>query len=387
MSQSFSSSAFVAPQRPPQAIPATLLSPLYDSLLIGGLSIIALILYWMFVDPGASIYSVSMTAFTFSFLVNMPHFATSYQLLYGDYRKWIFQKPSFFWAAVVAPILIVSVLVYGIQKHQIQILSFLLQGMYLSVGWHYVKQIYGTAIVTSAIQKRYFSNWEKTFILLNLYSVWAMSWVNSNLTTTVATSDGISYYGLGLSPVLLQVCYCFTGLTLTLALGTGLMKYFKTGSRPAASSLVCFLTIYLWYIPALYHPAFFYFVPLFHSLQYLLFMGTLKWNQAQNLAEKMEDPTQKRLTFFRVFWGFFALGIILGGLAMYVIPKSLDTYFPIIQPGMGSTLWFFCFNIFINLHHYFIDNVIWRGDNPFVKTFLVQASQTRPSATSPSEIF
>jgi len=38
---------------------------------------------------------------------------------------------------------------------------------------------------------------------------------------------------------------------------------------------------------------------------------------------------------------------------------------------------FFAFSLFINLHHYFIDNVIWRGDNDYLKTYLVQASQKR----------
>ena len=40
----------------------------------------------------------------------------------------------------------------------------------------------------------------------------------------------------------------------------------------------------------------------------------------------------------------------------------------------------FAFTIFLNLHHYFIDNAIWRGDNELLRKHLVQASQRRAEA-------
>ena len=137
---------------------AALISPLADNLMIGGASILTFILYWLYVENTASTTAIAITAGYLAFIVNWPHFLSSYQLMYVDYRKHILQKQSFFWAAVVSPILIIAVLVFGIVAKSTVTLAVMAQGMYLSVGWHYVKQIFGTAIVTSAVQKRYFGN-------------------------------------------------------------------------------------------------------------------------------------------------------------------------------------------------------------------------------------
>jgi hypothetical protein len=37
---------------------------------------------------------------------------------------------------------------------------------------------------------------------------------------------------------------------------------------------------------------------------------------------------------------------------------------------LGSTLFLFTFWIFINIHHYFLDNVMWRRGNPEVSKYL-----------------
>ena len=74
---------------------ATLLGPRADILMIGGASIVVCLLYWMFVDSAASLTNIGLLAFYASSLVNFPHFAASYQLLYGDYRKLIFRKMVF----------------------------------------------------------------------------------------------------------------------------------------------------------------------------------------------------------------------------------------------------------------------------------------------------
>lgn len=355
--------------------PATLISPLADSLMIGGLSIVSFILYWLYVDRGASEYTVAEMAFWLSFVVNFPHFFSSYQLLYGDYRKQILRKKSFLWAGIGAPALIVAGLAYGILGRDTKWLGVMAQLMFLSVGWHYVRQIFGTAVVTSAVQKRYFTPWERNFILFNLYSLWAMSWVAANLQRNQLDADGIKYFSLGLPEWMMTATYVSTGLSLLVCFALGLHKYIKTGIRPATASLVSFATIYIWYIPTLNHPVYFFLVPFFHSLQYMLFVTAFKKNQAREHAERFHDGEKQRLVFLRKFWGFLILSAILGGLAFEAIPRGLDRFFAIDTAILGPTIWLFAFNIFINLHHYFIDNVIWRGDNEDLKKYLVQASQ------------
>jgi hypothetical protein len=117
-------------------------------------------------------------------------------------------------------------------------------------------------------------------------------------------------------------------------------------------------------------------IPFFHSLQYLLFVVALKKNQATAEAINSEmDDASRHTTFFWSFWGFLLWSLLLGGLSFSILPTVLQNLAPTQSQVLGSTFWFFAFGIFINIHHYFIDNVIWRGDNEQVKTHLVQASQ------------
>ncbi|MES2854809.1 MAG: hypothetical protein V4692_03045, partial [Bdellovibrionota bacterium] len=352
-----------------------MISPVIDNLMIGGASLIAFVFFWLFVDKSTSTTAIAWIGFYLSFVVNWPHFMASYQLLYSDYKHLILKKRSFFWAAVVSPILIIAVITAGVLSKNVEVFSLMIQGMYLTVGWHYVKQIYGIAIVSSAVQKRYFDKYEKVFILLNLYSVWAMSWVHANVGLEKRDVDGVSYYGLGLPAEALTIAYAMTALTLVLAIGVMVRKYIRTGQKPTLPSLIAFAAIYCWYIPTIYHPVFFYMIPFFHSLQYMLFIVTLKKNKAKSESLEFGDGPTQRLSFLKSFAGFFAIAGVTGWLSFEYIPKTLDVSMPFDAMVFGPTLWFFAFNIFINLHHYFIDNVIWRGDNEILRTHLVQASQ------------
>lgn len=354
-----------------------LISPLADALMIGGASIITFLLYWLFVEKSGSILAVSTTAAALSFIVNSPHFMASYQLMYGDYRHLILQKKSFFWAAVISPIVLIMALAFAFSFRSHAMLSFLIQGMYLSVGWHYVKQTFGTAIVTSTAQRRFFGKWERSAILLNLYAVWAMSWISSNVDGLKSDMSGVAYFSLRLPAPSLTWSYWITGLTLLFAVVMVVRRWVETGVWPSLAALVSFASIYIWFLPVLAHPGFFYLVPFFHSLQYMLFIGALKWNESRALASKTATPQESRAKFLRNFLGFFMLATTLGVLAFTTIPEWLDSNMTLQDLALGPTMWMFAFSWFINVHHYFIDNVIWRGDNEFVREYLVNASMAR----------
>jgi hypothetical protein len=364
----------------PQVTEASLISPLWDHFLIGGGSILAFFVYWLFVDTSSSVATVAEAAFWLSFVVNFPHFLSSYQLLYGDNGKHIFKKPTFFWAGVAAPALLIALLVVGTVTNNVPLLGLMAQGMFLSVGWHYMKQIFGTAVVASAAQKRYFGNWERVFILLSLYSLWGISFVSANLSRNKNSLDGLTYYSLSLPSYLLTVAYACAAVTFAAALFVCVRKYILTGVRPATSALLSFAAIYFWYIPSFSHPHFGYMIPFFHSLQYMLFVVGMKKNQAEFEGAKMASGPQRRALFLRKLWGFLILSAILGALSFHLIPLMLDRSTPLRPDIFGPTYWLFAFSVFLNLHHYFIDNVIWRGDNEHLRKHLVQASQARAGA-------
>jgi len=64
------------------------------------------------------------------------------------------------------------------------------------------------------------------------------------------------------------------------------------------------------------------------------------------------------------------LGDALGWFALLGLPGTLDQAAPYDRGVWGAGLFLFMIFMFINIHHYFIDNVIWRKENDEVRQYL-----------------
>lgn len=87
---------------------------------------------------------------------------------------------------------------------------------------------------------------------------------------------------------------------------------------------------------------------------------------------------RSRYQLSKVVYFFFQI-IVLGVFLFTLIPMAFDfmarrdllpSIFSYDGAIFGSTLYLFLFTIFINIHHYFVDNVIWGRDNPKVRAYL-----------------
>jgi hypothetical protein len=60
--------------------------------------------------------------------------------------------------------------------------------------------------------------------------------------------------------------------------------------------------------------------------------------------------------------------LMIGWLAFRGGPELLDGTLVLSDPelrgGLGPTPYLAAIGTFVNIHHYFMDNVIWRRDNP-----------------------
>jgi hypothetical protein len=82
------------------------------------------------------------------------------------------------------------------------------------------------------------------------------------------------------------------------------------------------------------------------------------------LNKVLKTADKERMAFF------VAVGGILGFLGFWGIPMLLDAYVPYDTATFGGTLFVFMFWVFINVHHYFLDNVMWRRENPDTRRYL-----------------
>jgi len=368
-----------------QAKPGYLFHPIFDFLLVGGGSIVCFVLFQLFIgNDNKETVGPQVLAFTItlSIFINYPHFAHSYQLLYAGFARRILgpgtdrlTRLRYIWAGLIVPVLVVAFLIYATQQSGPRILSFAVNGMLFFVGWHYVKQGYGMLIVLSALRKIYFSATEKRILLANSYVIWLCAWLNFNATYDADRRWGLVAATLDVPGGLVMLGQLAAAVTTAIFIFLMVRRAVVLKKPTSVNGLVGYCSAaYLWLLAARLDPVFLFVIPAFHSLQYLLFVWRFQLNKTQ--ASAARRPRLRRLGLgtplqgLAAFAGFILLGEALGWFGFEGLPRALDLTIPYDYSMWGSGLFLFMFVMFINIHHYFIDNVIWRKENDEVRQYL-----------------
>jgi hypothetical protein len=352
----------------------SLFSPIIDFLLIGGGSIIFLIICGVFIPENTVlIKKLTVWAWGLQFAINFPHFAFSYQIIYQGLAKKLtnLETPKvfrfrLFLSSIIVPILLVVLLTYAFVSADKNMLGYMANAMFFFVGWHYVKQGFGMLMVISAKNKFYFSNKERKFLLLHTYMAWLTSWSLFN----ISNSDGQLLHGIFFQAVKLPnfifVLLLYSFLISLIALVYHMVvAVIKHKTLPPVNAIIGYISaVYIWTVMVpVFSPEYFLFIPAFHSLQYMIFVCKYKKVDYQKNNNIASNSWLKNSNIFNQFNIFVLSGVILGALGFFYIPYSLDSIIYLDYNIFGPTFFFFCAIIFINIHHYFIDNVIWRREN------------------------
>jgi len=350
-----------------------MISPFWDMICTGGLSLFLFALMSVTLARVAPDNAIGLWVFNLSFAVNFPHFLASYQILYGDFRHRITQSYRFFFAAVIVPIVLCVGMAEAFAASNPTTLGYFVVAMYFFVGWHYVKQTFGVIVVSNAYRKIFYNKEERFWLLANMYSVWAVSFFNSNATSITYNQMGIPYPSLNFSYYPVYVSYGVLGASIIGTIYMHIRKYIREGSIPPASAFTAYFTIYLFLLPLTTHPMYMHTAPFFHSLQYLLFVFAFRANKVESEVAKLPAIEGRKRRILGI-GGFFAGSILLGALSFAIIPGLFDATPWLNRALFGPTPFVFFATIFINIHHYFIDNVIWKGNNPEIREHLFKAS-------------
>ncbi|MBZ9693564.1 MULTISPECIES: hypothetical protein [unclassified Mesorhizobium] len=147
------------------------------------------------------------------------------------------------------------------------------------------------------------------------------------------------------------------------------------GSLPYNGIIAYSASLYLWILIVRTNPLWLLVVPALHSLQYLAVVWRYQSNVERDARDAEKIPQSRILSIlgpaYRVrLLEFISAGLLLGGLGFWLIPTALTAIVPYDREVLGSSLFFFIVLIFINVHHYFLDNVMWRRGNPEVSRYL-----------------
>ncbi len=393
----------VEESRAPTSVEATrtraLLSRHVDFWLLGGASIVLWVVLSALDPLRAQSWAVAhhfnnlaALSASLALLVNYPHFMASYALGYS--RGW-----SFTWRHAIQ-LLLVPIALAGLLAtaytnyenpvwgrwlteslaaftHAIglqapfgqgetagrELLGLLINVMFFTVGWHYSKQTFGCMMVYASYDGYHLGAGQRRLLKGSLFTIWAASYTQANLGTTVNDYYGAPYLPLGLPSWTYPMAMAFFGVGLVATLGgVGWRNYRADGRLPSRNFLVPYVAFMVWWLPPLVQPEFFLLaVPFFHSLQYLPFVYKVKRGE---LEARHPKSVELRGTTF-------VLGLIVAGFVVFELaPNTGDT---ILGNFTATQAWllFICTQLFINIHHYFIDSAIWRFKSRQVREYLL----------------
>lgn len=370
----------VAPARPPRELGREV----GEFLLVGGATwllfpICWLLERWLGMDP--AIYHMSFIAFYAAFVINDPHFGVTYLLFYRHVKERAFgaeyglaQRVRYLVGGFVVPVVLLVWAAVALITPSVQAIGLMVQLMFLLVGWHYVKQGFGVLTVLSARRGFSFKPLERRIMLAHCYIGWAYAWASPFDPGTLFEEHGVVYQSLThpswLEPLTLALFVAST-VGLVFVLGRRLVT---RAAFPPLTPLIGFLvTVWLWTIFTSIDPLMAYLIPGLHSLQYLYFVWILRRNKARATQRPLGSgmPAMLQLGLLAlgallVGWTLFRIGPMVLGDVMPALPK--DGGGQALDSGrrtlLGATPYAAVLLAMVNIHHYFMDHVIWRRENP-----------------------
>lgn len=347
--------------------------PVLEFLLAGGATPFLFLASWLVrrkVGLDAAELAVGFTMFHAAYVINDPHFAVTYLLFYKDVRRRALgdafsraQRLRYLLAGFVTPALLFAWALFGLATRSAPALGWLIQLMFFLVGWHYVKQGFGVMVVLAARRGVRFDRFERAAILAHCFAGWAYAWAEPADLGTEVEEKGLVYRTIAHGKSLEHATLAILLATIPVLMFVLARKWKRDGRLPLVTPLTAMLaSVWTWSIFSGADPLVRYVVPALHSIQYLFMVGLLK----QNEAKEREGPPWFE-TSVRSRLGLFAAGTLaLGWILFHGAPDALDTAFDskrFARTDLGPTPYFAALYALVNLHHYFMDSVIWRREN------------------------
>ena len=348
-------------------------SRISEFLLVGGATPFLLALSWLVrrLGLGAQL-AVAATAFYAAYVINDPHFTVTYFLFYRDARARAFgrafsakQRARYLVAGFVVPAGLAAWGLAAIARDSWLLMGLLLQLMFLLVGWHYVKQGFGVMTVLAARRGVRFSRVERFAILAHCYAGWAYAWASPFDPGRPAEEKGVVYMTLAQPHGLERLTHVVFLATIAPLVYLLARKWLREKRLPIVTPLVAMLaSVWVWSIYSSADPLVVYVVPALHSIQYLYFVYLMRHGEAREREGPPHFDVSAKVRVGTLAVSAIALGVVL----FHAGPTFLDGLFVnkrhALEDPLGPTPFFAAIYAFVNVHHYFMDWVIWRRENP-----------------------
>ena len=282
--------------------------------------------------------------------INMPHFMASYRMVYRSRASIMRHR----WASIYVPLLLILAITAAIREAQYSTAGVVILVSVASayLAWHYTGQVWGMMASYAFLGGARFDRSERLLIRtsLRILLAWHVTWF---LYTQLRNPAAVR-------PAYLVIS---AGTLIAFALGfTGIVRMRRrTGMLPPVRALVAWVAIFVWYAVMARDPRAIFWIQIAHALQYLAFPIRVEINRTA--AEGI--PSHARLLRHMVLYGVALLAVSV--VIAQVIPgRAMDAVAGVLgeQPGRVTPVLLL---MFLNIHHYFTDGVIWKISNPEVR--------------------
>ena len=330
-------------------------SPVADASVIGGASVVAYLLMWSFRDriPMDSVYAASAALLV---AVNWPHFSATVYRLYHS-RANVRQYPL---TAIAIPFVLLGG-VWASFAEPDAVAPYFVKLYLIWSPYHFSGQTLGITLLYARRANVRFSKAERFAIAAFIYGTFLLPTIAFETGRTGSDYYGVVYPALGLPVWTRQVAEVWLA-GCAVALVFIVLRWKRDGKAlPPAIILLPALTQFVWFVLGSRLRAFNEFVPMFHSLQYLF----IAW--ALQLKEKLDvesiTPSRRYVAWETVRW---LLLNIVGGMLLF---ETL----PLLFEMTGYPTAFVTGIIFsaVQVHHFFVDGVIWKLKSPTVSSPLM----------------
>ena len=366
---SVSTPAALSPVAVRATLPAAMLHPWIDTLCVGAASIL-FILAWMVFDLDVSSGNALARVYFVNYLLNAPHFMASYKLLYGDAEKRRAHPGVSYWVpALLALWSITALLVY--RAHPAWSAA-LFGASVVSLSWHYTGQTWGMMASFAFVQGLRFTPGERRLVRANLWAlaafhiVWAIVVVRRIFEVR---GGALPLLSEAQAQALYRGAWAIAAASAVLGVA-GLVLWAQRSRRlPPVRMWVPWVAVHLWYVLIGREPGALFWVQNAHALQYLVFPMRTELNRTA-AAGATRPPWLRLLRYYVVV---SALGLVV----LWLLPWLARTQGSFA--GLAGLPLELTIISFVNLHHYFIDGVVWKIRDPRVRRDLFAHLQPAPS--------
>jgi hypothetical protein len=335
-----------------------------DYALIGGVSLLTFFLLKIFHHARTEV--VWTTAAALAWVVNWPHFSATNYRLYQSKAN-IRQYPI---VALVVPLVVLTATV-GSFASPGGVAPWLVKLFLFWSPYHFSGQTVGITLIYARRAGFSVGRWERMALSGFVFSTFLvqMAMLEAGQGVTEYYSVPVPLLGIPVwMPQVLRVWMILCGAGL---LFFAVRWSVKNKRLLPPIVLLPAVTQLVWFVIGPTVPSFFEFVPFFHSLQYML----IAW--LMQLKEKLDQgglaPSRRYVLSESARWG--VVNFAGGALLFYLLPQ--------LASSAGFTLAFASAVVLsgVQIHHFFVDGVIWKLKNPRVSSpLLVNISDltTRP---------